>query len=93
MRARSAVTPSSARQLAGVVAHGATIAARLRNVRGRGLLLAVDTSRSAADVVADCLERGLLVGTAGESSLRLTPPLTLTADELDQGLAILEEVL
>ena len=79
--------------LAGVVAHGATIAARLPNVRGRGLLLAVDTPRPAADVVADCLERGLLVGTAGESSLRLTPPLTLTADELDHGLAILEEVL
>jgi len=79
--------------LAGVVTHGTTIGARLPNVRGRGLLLAVDTQRSAADVVADCLERGLLVGTAGESSLRLTPPLTLTADELDQGLAILEEVL
>ena len=66
---------------------------RLPNVRGRGLLLAVDTPRPAADVVADCLERGLLVGTAGESSLRLTPPLTLTADELEHGLAILEEVL
>ena len=79
--------------LAGVIAHGATIASRLPSVRGRGLLLAVDTPRSAADVVADCLERGLLVGTAGESSLRLTPPLTLTADELEHGLAILEEVL
>ena len=67
--------------------------ARLPNVRGRGLLLAVDTPRPAADVVADCLDHGLLVGTAGESSLRLTPPLTLTTDELDQGLAILEEVL
>ena len=66
---------------------------RLPNVRGRGLLLAVDTTRPAAEVVADCLERGLLVGTAGESSLRLTPPLTLTADELDHGLAILEEAL
>jgi acetylornithine/N-succinyldiaminopimelate aminotransferase len=79
--------------LAAVVAHGAAIAARLPNVRGRGLLLAVETSRPAADVVADCLERGLLVGTAGESALRLTPPLTLTADELEQGLAVLEEVL
>jgi len=79
--------------LAGVVAHGATIAGRLPNVRGRGLLLAVDTTRPAADVVADCLERGLLVGTAGESSLRLTPPLTLTAEELEHGLAILEEAL
>ena len=79
--------------LAGVVAHGATIAARLPNVRGRGLLLAVETSGPAGDVVAECLERGLLVGTVGETTLRLTPPLTLTTDELDHGLAILEELL
>jgi predicted acetylornithine/succinylornithine family transaminase len=79
--------------LAAVVAYGATIAARLPNVRGRGLLLAVETSGPATDVVADCLERGLLVGTAGENALRLTPPLTLTDDELEHGLAILEEVL
>jgi acetylornithine/N-succinyldiaminopimelate aminotransferase len=79
--------------LAAVIVHGTTIAARLPNVRGRGLLLAVETSRPAADVVADCLERGLLVGTAGETALRLTPPLTLTTDELELGLAILEEVL
>jgi predicted acetylornithine/succinylornithine family transaminase len=79
--------------LAAVIAHGATIADRLPNVRGRGLLLAVEISRPAGEVVADCLERGLLVGTAGESTLRLTPPLTLTAHELEHGLAILEEAL
>ena len=79
--------------LAAVIAHGAAIAARLPNVRGRGLLLAVETSLPAADLAVECLERGLLVGTAGENTLRLTPPLTLTADELEHGLAILEEVL
>ena len=79
--------------LATVAAHGATIAARLPNVRGRGLLLAVETAEPAAGIVAECLERGLLVGTAGEHTLRLTPPLTLTADELEHGLSILEEVL
>jgi len=79
--------------LGAVVGHGATIADRLSNVRGLGLLLAVELFRPAGEVVADCLERGLLVGTAGESTLRLTPPLTLTAEELEHGLAILEEVL
>ena len=62
-------------------------------MRGRGLLLAVEIGRPAGDVVADCLERGLLVGTAGETALRLTPPLTITADELERGLSILEKVL
>ena len=79
--------------LARVRDHGRRIAAQLPGVRGRGLLLAVETGRPAADAVADCLDRGLLVGTAGETALRLTPPLTLTTDELEHGLAILRDVL
>jgi acetylornithine/N-succinyldiaminopimelate aminotransferase len=62
-------------------------------VRGRGLLLGVELDRPAADVVAACLERGVVVGSAGDRVLRLTPPLTIADDELDQGLAILQEVL
>ena len=62
-------------------------------VRGRGLLLAAELERPAADVVDLCLERGLLVGTAGDQALRITPPLTIEAQELDQALAILQEVL
>jgi acetylornithine/N-succinyldiaminopimelate aminotransferase len=61
--------------------------------RGRGLLLGAELDRPAADVVAACLERGLVVGSAGPSVLRLTPPLTVTEDELARGLAILQEVL
>jgi acetylornithine/N-succinyldiaminopimelate aminotransferase len=79
--------------LASVRAHSARIADRLPGVRGLGLLLAVELGRPAGDVVAACLDRGLLVGTAGETSLRLTPPLTLTTEELEHGLAILEEVI
>jgi acetylornithine/N-succinyldiaminopimelate aminotransferase len=78
---------------------GARLARRLEElpeviaVRGRGLLLAADLERPAEDVVGSCLERGLLVGTAGEQTLRITPPLTIEAHELDQALDILEEVL
>jgi acetylornithine/N-succinyldiaminopimelate aminotransferase len=67
--------------------------AAVREVRGLGLLLGVDLERPAADVVADCLERGLLVATAGEHTLRLTPPLTISSEELDDALEILREVL
>jgi acetylornithine/N-succinyldiaminopimelate aminotransferase len=79
--------------LATVRAHSTRIAQRLPRVRGRGLLLAVEVDTTASDVVAACLERGLLIGTAGDDALRLTPPLTLTTQELDEGLDILEEVL
>lgn len=62
-------------------------------VRGRGLLLAFDVERPAADVVVGAFERGVLVCTAGERTLRLTPPLTITVAELEHGLAVLQEVL
>lgn len=62
-------------------------------VRGRGLMLGAELDRPAGPVVADCLASGLVVGTAGDTVLRLTPPLTITGEELDLGLALLEEVL
>jgi acetylornithine/N-succinyldiaminopimelate aminotransferase len=62
-------------------------------LRGRGFLLGLEIDRVATDAIAACLERGVLVGSAGERVLRLTPPLTITDDELTLALATLEEVL
>jgi acetylornithine/N-succinyldiaminopimelate aminotransferase len=62
-------------------------------VRGKGLLLAAELDRPAGAVVSTCLGRGLLVTTAGENVLRLTPPLTILPEELDMALGTLEEVL
>jgi acetylornithine aminotransferase len=85
--------------LAHVRSVGAMLARRLAalpgvvEVRGRGLLLAAELDRPAGPVVEAALAAGLLVGTAGERTLRLTPPLTVAPDELAHGLALLEEVL
>lgn len=62
-------------------------------VRGRGLMLGAELDRPAGPVVAASLAAGLLVGSAGETVLRLTPPLTISGDEVELGLALLEEVL
>jgi acetylornithine aminotransferase len=62
-------------------------------LRGRGLLLALDVHRPAAEVVQAAFDRGVLVCTAGEQTIRLTPPLTITTGELEQGLTVLQEVL
>jgi acetylornithine/succinyldiaminopimelate/putrescine aminotransferase len=66
---------------------------RVEEVRGRGQLLGATLARPPADVVDACRERGLLAGSAGPEVLRLTPPLTVSAEELEQGLELLEEVL
>jgi acetylornithine/N-succinyldiaminopimelate aminotransferase len=42
---------------------------------------------------AKCIENGLLILTAGSDALRMLPPLTITYEEIDAGLAILKEVL
>ena len=49
--------------------------------------------RDPAEIIDACRERRLLVGAAGARTLRLTPPLTITDNELSQALTILEEVL
>ena len=85
--------------LASVRAQGATLAAGLAalqgvvEVRGRGLMLGAELDRPAGPVVAAALEAGLLVGSAGETVLRLTPPLTITGAEVEAGLTLLEDVL
>jgi acetylornithine/succinyldiaminopimelate/putrescine aminotransferase len=62
-------------------------------VRGRGLLLAAALDREAAPIVAACLDAGLLVLSAGERILRLTPPLVVGPDHIDLALDTLREVL
>jgi acetylornithine/N-succinyldiaminopimelate aminotransferase len=79
--------------LAQVRATSETFAAALPNIRGLGLLLAVEVDGPTGPYVDAALERGLMIGTAGPTTLRLTPPLTISADETDQALAILHEVL
>jgi acetylornithine/N-succinyldiaminopimelate aminotransferase len=85
--------------LTGVRLKGSLLAAGLAKlpgvveVRGAGLLLGAELDRPAAEVVDACRERGLLVGSAGARVLRLTPPLTVEAAELDAALVVLEEVL
>ncbi len=61
-------------------------------VRGLGLMLGVDLKVPVGEVVAGALERGLLVGAAGENTLRLTPPLVITEAEIEILLGILAEV-
>ena len=76
-----------------VLAEGLAALTGVREVRGAGLMLGAELDRPAADVVAACAERGLLVGTAGADVLRLTPPLIVTTAEIEHALGVLEEVL
>ena len=67
----------------------------VRDVRGYGLMIGVemDTKERLAKVTAACKTKGLMVLTAGESVLRLMPPLNITAEQIDAGLEIIEASL
>jgi acetylornithine/N-succinyldiaminopimelate aminotransferase len=62
-------------------------------VRGAGLLIGAELDRPAGPVVDACREAGLVVLSAGDRVLRLTPPLVIGADEVELALEVLAEVL
>lgn len=66
---------------------------RVRERRGRGLMWGIELTEPAAPFVVAARERGLLVATAGQNVLRLVPPLIITVEEMERGVAVLREVL
>lgn len=65
----------------------------IKEVRGLGLMLGVDLGRPVGDLVAAARAKGLLILSAGETVLRIMPPLTVQADEIDLAVRVLDEVL
>src|SRR5688500_3252533 len=57
----------------------------VNEVRGRGLLIAVQFTRDCAnDVVDSCRRRGLLANNVRPNAVRLMPPLNVSDDEIDR---------
>ncbi|MBI3993555.1 MAG: acetylornithine/succinylornithine family transaminase [Candidatus Lambdaproteobacteria bacterium] len=57
----------------------------LSNVRGKGLLMAVDLPKSnGPDLVTACFKRGLLINAPLPNSVRFMPPLNITAAHVDE---------
>jgi len=83
---------------------GEALAGRLRalmdetsmvtEVRGRGLMLAIQLDRDAArDVVLSCLERGVVFNDVGPAAVRMLPALILTEEEGAMAVDVLRDVL
>ena len=62
-------------------------------VRGEGLMIGVELTESGAGVASACLEKGLHINCTHSTVLRIMPPLNITREQLDEGIAILAEVL
>ena len=68
----------------------------VKEIRGRGLMLAVELDPAAGGARPYCealRERGILAKDTHEHSIRIAPPLVITADEVDWALERFEAVL
>jgi acetylornithine/N-succinyldiaminopimelate aminotransferase len=65
----------------------------VRGVRGVGLIWGIDIAMRAGPVIDAAREHGLLLLSAGDHTLRLLPPLTITRSELERGIDTLFSVL
>ena len=65
---------------------------KISAVRGLGMMIGIETSASLSRLVEAARQKGLIILTAGENVIRLLPPLTISREEIQQGIAVLKEV-
>lgn len=63
-------------------------------IRGRGLIWAIELDRAIAEEARDmCGEAGLLINNVKPTALRMIPPLTVTEGEIDNAVEIVDRIL
>lgn len=66
----------------------------IKEIRGMGLLIGIELTDSGVPIVEKCLEKGLLIGLAGDGSvIRFTPPLIIEKDDVDEAVSIFDKAL
>ncbi|CCO07842.1 acetylornithine transaminase [Desulforamulus hydrothermalis] len=65
----------------------------VKEVRGLGLMLGMELTVEGKEIVARCQEQGLLINCTNGNVLRFLPPLTVSRQEADQAMAILEQAM
>ena len=65
----------------------------ISQIRGRGLMIGIELDIPGTDIVSACLEKGLRINCTHETVLRFMPALTVTKEQIDQALDIVEDVL
>lgn len=66
---------------------------RIKEIRGKGLMLGIELDAPAKGVFDACLERGVMLNVTQGNVIRVAPPMTIEEDRLDRGLGILVEAL
>jgi predicted acetylornithine/succinylornithine family transaminase len=83
----------SAHLFTGLRALATRYPARIAGVRGAGLMAGLELTSDAQSVINAALEHGLLVNRTATTVVRILPPYIVTEREVDEALAILNDVL
>jgi acetylornithine/LysW-gamma-L-lysine aminotransferase len=65
----------------------------IREVRGLGLMVGIELKKKVAPYLQAMAERGVIALPAGLTVIRLLPPLVISYEQLDRGVAVIAEVL
>jgi acetylornithine/N-succinyldiaminopimelate aminotransferase len=65
----------------------------IKEVRGKGLMLAAELNIESGEIINECMHKGLLINSAGSKTLRFVPPLIITTQDIDQAVKVLDEVM
>ncbi len=66
---------------------------KITDIRGKGLMIGVDTAFEIKDVLKNLQSNGLMATQAGKSTLRLTPPLILQKEHAEEAIGIIDKTL
>jgi len=62
------------------------------HIRGKGLMIGIQLTMPGAAIVSKCLEKGMRINCTQDTVLRFMPSMTISTDEIDRAIAILDEV-
>lgn len=65
----------------------------LQEVRGKGLHIGLEFSIASSEIAERCLKNGLIVNPTAGNVIRIMPPLNISLEKVNEGLAILENVI
>jgi len=65
----------------------------IKEVRGKGLIIGMELTIPGADIVRNCMEKGLLINCTSDTILRFIPPLVATEKDVDEMMGILKKQL
>ena len=66
---------------------------QVKDIRGKGMMVAVELNEPCTELVMGAMERGLLLNVAADTVIRLLPPLNLSIEDADRVVQIVSDLV